>query len=153
MSGNTNKKTSHDGHDGYDGILGYRPHARGGRISVAVSYPSFRSVVLLWTSGTALVMKPPPFNLNAADLSGHPRVNGDIIIIAGKHVRFYGIYGPAPNQTCAEDKGVRWYCGDAATHVMKELIGPELVSCDKRGWKGRFELPEYRGRENRERRS
>ena len=78
--------------------------------------------------------------LNAsADIIGEAKVtDGDTIVINDIRIRFTGSDAPesyffGKTQTCLDDKGREWECGNAATQKLKELINNQTVRCTDEG--------------------
>ena len=76
-----------------------------------------------------------------ADITGHARViDGDTIKIAGERIRLHGIDAPETKQTCKDDDGKEWRCGQEATVALATIIGDHLITCkgDERDRYGRL---------------
>jgi endonuclease YncB( thermonuclease family) len=74
----------------------------------------------------------PALELGAA--SGTARViDGDTIVIDGRHIRLEGIDAPEHGQTCARWLFGTWDCGTAAAEKLKSLIAAGPVTCESRG--------------------
>lgn len=56
-------------------------------------------------------------------------VDGDTIIVAGKHVRLFGIDAPESDQTCKLANGAPWPCGTAATIQLAAMLSGKTVRC------------------------
>lgn len=76
-----------------------------------------------------------------ADVIGKPRViDGDTIEIAGDRVRLSGIDTPEKKQTCLDESGKRWRCGEDAIFALLDLVGTHWITCkgEKRDRYGRL---------------
>ena len=76
-----------------------------------------------------------------ADITGKPRViDGDTIEIAGERIRLHGIDAPEADQTCLDEKGKKWRCGQEATFALLYMIGDHWITCksDERDRYGRL---------------
>ena len=76
-----------------------------------------------------------PMSAAMADITGKPRViDGDTIEIAGERIRLNGIDTPEARQTCLDEAGKRWRCGQDATFALANMIGTHWITCkgDKR---------------------
>ena len=75
----------------------------------------------------------------SADIIGEAEVtDGDTIIINDIRIRFTGSDAPesyffGKTQTCHDDKGREWECGNVATQKLKELINNQTVRCTDEG--------------------
>jgi len=77
------------------------------------------SVILLLAPSIAL-----------ADVTGPARiVDGDTIEIAGERIRLHGIDAPEAKQTCANNNGKKWRCGQDATFALANMIGNHWITC------------------------
>lgn len=90
-----------------------------------------------------------PFNLIAAALlligfmywradgatfEGRPTViDGDTLRMSGMRIRLRGIDAPESGQSCKDERGRSWHCGNAATEALKELIGGSKIECRRTG--------------------
>jgi len=82
---------------------------------------------------TLILLLPMPAAI--ADVTGKPRViDGDTIEIAGERIRLNGIDTPEARQTCLDEAGKRWRCGQEATFALANMIGNHWITCkgDKR---------------------
>ncbi len=69
----------------------------------------------------------------AADIAGPARViDGDTIVIAGTHIRLFGVDAPERKQTCQGHDGSTYECGRDATAVLVELTRSREVVCAER---------------------
>jgi endonuclease YncB( thermonuclease family) len=67
-------------------------------------------------------------------LVGVPRIiDGDTIEISTTRVRLEGIDAPESGQSCSDRHGRPWDCGNAATKVLRDLIGHHEVQCRHAG--------------------
>ena len=63
-------------------------------------------------------------------ISGYAEViDGDTIIITGRHIRFQGIDAPEISQACEDEAGHPWDCGREAARALDRLIGRQIVGC------------------------
>jgi endonuclease YncB( thermonuclease family) len=68
--------------------------------------------------------------LLADDLRGQASViDGDSIEIHGTRIRLFGIDAPESDQTCHDDDGKLYRCGQKAANALSEFIGSRTVSC------------------------
>ncbi|MEH2482043.1 endonuclease YncB(thermonuclease family) [Nitrobacteraceae bacterium AZCC 2146] len=66
----------------------------------------------------------------AGDLVGQASViDGDTIEIHGTRVRLFGIDAPESDQTCHDDDGKLYRCGQKAANELSAFIGAKTVSC------------------------
>ncbi len=94
----------------------------------------------------ALLLLVP--SVAVADITGKPRViDGDTIEIAGERIRLHGIDAPETKQTCKDDDGKEWRCGQDATFALANMIGNHWITCkgDERGKYGRLIAVCYAG--------
>lgn len=59
-------------------------------------------------------------------------IDGDTIEIHGKRIRLFGIDAPESAQTCRDDKGQNYRCGQRAALMLSDKIGQQTVVCDQR---------------------
>lgn len=88
---------------------------------------------------------------SAQSIAGQASViDGDTIEIHGKRVRLFGIDAPETAQTCQDDAGKPYRCGQAAANALAEFIGSKTVRCEPRDVRpdGR-DLPRRRERRGR----
>lgn len=57
-------------------------------------------------------------------------IDGDTLEIHGSRFRLHGIDAPESRQTCAEDNGSAWRCGQAAALKLADKIGRAPVLCE-----------------------
>ena len=68
---------------------------------------------------------------HAADLTGTPRiVDGDTLHLNGTKIRLHGIDAPESKQSCTDQHGASYRCGEASTEALRTLIGSEPVRCE-----------------------
>ena len=90
--------------------------------------------------GIAALVVPLTFSAHA-DITGKARViDGDTIEIAGERIRLHGIDAPEAKQTCQDNNGGEWRCGQEATLALATIVGDQLITCrgDVRGKYGRL---------------
>lgn len=56
-------------------------------------------------------------------------IDGDTIVVQGKHIRLFGIDAPESNQRCTGADRLPYNCGGLATSVLEEEIGGAVVNC------------------------
>ena len=72
--------------------------------------------------------------LDLGTMTGAARViDGDTIVIAGRHIRLEGIDAPERGQTCGGSFAETWDCGTKAAEVLSALISHRPVTCESRG--------------------
>ena len=65
-----------------------------------------------------------------ADITGPARIiDGDTIEIAGERIRLHGIDAPEANQTCLDENGKEWRCGQEATLALITMVGNLTITC------------------------
>ncbi len=70
----------------------------------------------------------------SSDLTGPARViDGDTIVIDGRHIRLEGIDAPETPQTCGRRLFGWWSCGTAAANALDKLVSGHNVTCESRG--------------------
>lgn len=80
--------------------------------------------------GTA-VPPPPTSGPSAADLTGRLRViDGDTFDLAGTRIRLHGVDAPEDAQTCLDEAGLEWACGDWVTREARALWEGEEAACE-----------------------
>ncbi|MEH2472081.1 endonuclease YncB(thermonuclease family) [Nitrobacteraceae bacterium AZCC 2161] len=66
----------------------------------------------------------------AADVVGQASViDGDTIEIHGTRIRLFGIDAPESDQTCHDDDGKLYRCGQKAANELSAFIGAKTTSC------------------------
>jgi endonuclease YncB( thermonuclease family) len=60
-------------------------------------------------------------------------IDGDSLRAAGKQIRLYGIDAPELHQTCADEHGITWACGQQAHALLRTLTSRGLLRCTSRG--------------------
>lgn len=77
----------------------------------------------------ALLLVALPVPAFAETVSGGADVvDGDTLVIEGRHVRLFGIDAPETAQTC-ERNGETWACGEESVRQLTQLIGTQPVTC------------------------
>ena len=100
-----------------------------------------------WSKLVAALLLLVP-SVGVADITGKPRViDGDTIEIAGERIRLHGIDAPEAKQTCKDNNGKEWRCGQNATFALAEMIGNHWITCkgDERDRYGRLIAVCYAG--------
>ena len=59
-------------------------------------------------------------------------IDGDTLDIHDTRIRLFGIDAPERRQTCFDEAGARWRCGQAAALALTERIGRTAVTCATR---------------------
>lgn len=73
------------------------------------------------------------FPANAEVVSGPAyAVDGDTLVLNGKHVRLAGIDAPELDQSCQRD-GQAWACGEEAKRQLDSMIAGQTVYCQEDG--------------------
>lgn len=89
-------------------------------------------VAALGAGGTTFLPIPAGSDRPPA-LSGRAVVtDGDTIRVGAERIRLHGIDAPEAGQTCTDEDGQAWDCGDAATLEMRRLIATRPVSCERK---------------------
>jgi endonuclease YncB( thermonuclease family) len=82
-----------------------------------------------WFFAIALIWLPSP--IFAANIVGQASVlDGDTIEIHGTRIRLFGIDAPENDQTCHDDDGKLYRCGQKAALDLSAFIASKTVSCD-----------------------
>lgn len=59
-------------------------------------------------------------------------VDADTIEIRGQRTRLHGIDAPESGQTCRDEIGEKWRCGQQAALALQDFSGRRTVTCDER---------------------
>ena len=66
-----------------------------------------------------------------ADLTGAPNiVDGDTLHLNGTKIRLHGIDAPETKQSCTDQHGASYMCGEASTEALRALVGSQPVRCE-----------------------
>lgn len=57
-------------------------------------------------------------------------VDGDTIDVGGTRVRLFGIDAPESDQTCHDDDGKLYRCGQAATKALSDFLAQQVITCN-----------------------
>lgn len=91
-------------------------------------------VLVLAVAQAAVVRRDPLAPPTPMRLTGTADViDGDTIVIAGEHIRLWGIDAPEHAQTCALASGAMRRAGERATQSLAALIGDAPVTCARLG--------------------
>ena len=60
-------------------------------------------------------------------------IDGNVISIAGREVRVFGIDAPELEQACTYPDGESWPCGSVASAVMSYLVANQTLFCKQHG--------------------
>ena len=105
------------------------------RIDLLVAMVAFMTwLAILWT-----ILFEEPFgdllraNAEPGALRGVASViDGDTLDIHDTRIRLFGIDAPERRQTCLDEAGALWRCGQAAALALAEQIGRTAVTCATR---------------------
>lgn len=82
----------------------------------------------------ALSLALSPISISAAfagQIAGKASVvDGDTIDVAGTRIRLFGIDAPEADQTCHDDDGKIYRCGQVATTALSDFLAQKVVTCD-----------------------
>ncbi|WP_445488553.1 thermonuclease family protein [Rhodopseudomonas sp. RCAM05734] len=56
-------------------------------------------------------------------------IDGDTLEIHGARIRLFGVDAPESDQTCHDDDGKLYRCGQKAANDLSDFIGAKTVSC------------------------
>jgi endonuclease YncB( thermonuclease family) len=73
-----------------------------------------------------------PIKANSAILGLARVVDGDTIIIRGKHIRLLGIDAPEKGQICTLPNMQNYRCGEQSKYELQNLINGRIVRCNSR---------------------
>lgn len=60
-------------------------------------------------------------------------IDGDTLAVDGDRLRLHGIDAPELDQTCRDERGETWACGQAARHALLRLVDSDDVQCSGSG--------------------
>lgn len=103
------------------------------RLTVGAAIGAVLAAGLAWTdSGNA---RPAIGSAaHSPSLSGPGTVvDGDTIVVDGVRIRLEGIDAPEAGQTCNDERGRPWPCGDVATRTLGRVVSAGPLRCDNRG--------------------
>jgi len=60
-------------------------------------------------------------------------VDGDTLEVQGTRIRLFGIDAPESAQTCLEQSGKTYRCGQRAAFALADKVGARVVSCQPTG--------------------
>ena len=86
-----------------------------------------RREINLWIASTCVTVLAcmAPTGVNAKTLTGRAyAIDGDTLVISGRHIRLFGVDAFEHDQTCG-----RFNCGQAATRVLRARLQGQVVSC------------------------
>ncbi len=72
---------------------------------------------------------PPALAIDA--VSRFQVTDGDSLVIAGERIRLHGIDAPEVQQTCTEQSGRPWDCGQWATQQLRDVTKGARLSCTR----------------------
>ena len=118
------------------GVRGDRRVIRSARpVDVMVAVVAF----MVWVAILCTILFEEPLddllraNAEPAPLQGVASViDGDTLDIHDTRIRLFGIDAPERRQTCLDEAGALWRCGQAAAVALAEQIGRTAVTCATR---------------------
>jgi endonuclease YncB( thermonuclease family) len=116
----------------YDPWRGERPPRNWRWLTLLLGIVVGAAIVLLvkcveaQEAGRYTQTKPVPLTLQRAEVRV---IDGDTVVLNGKHIRLFGIDAPELGQSCAD----KWPAGQKAKGFLMILIEGRRVSCDDRG--------------------
>jgi endonuclease YncB( thermonuclease family) len=64
-------------------------------------------------------------------ITGIPTItDGDTLRIGRERIRLFGIHAPEMHQSCNDDKGARYACGETARNALRRHIADAPVTCE-----------------------
>jgi endonuclease YncB( thermonuclease family) len=85
-----------------------------------------------WADFGSKILFPTTVGTSSAIAGQALVIDGDTIKIHGQRIRLFGIDAPEARQTCHDEKGRVYRCGERATHALNHRIGRQTVSCEQR---------------------
>jgi endonuclease YncB( thermonuclease family) len=82
---------------------------------------SLIAILLLLTPTTALAQEPIVGRATVID--------GDTLEVRGVRIRLFGIDAPESDQTCLDEDGKTYRCGQKAAIALADFIGARTVTC------------------------
>src|SRR4051794_19161426 len=84
-------------------------------------------------AGCALLFLSAAAPIPSAPIIGRTQItDGDTIRIGNVRIRLFGIDAPEMKQSCNDDRGARYACGEAARDELRRHVGSASVSCEPR---------------------
>jgi endonuclease YncB( thermonuclease family) len=57
-------------------------------------------------------------------------IDGDTIDIHGRRIRLFGVDAPESSQTCSDEQGMTYRCGQRAAQALDDRISGGVVACE-----------------------